>query len=755
MGRGRLARAALGGALATALGGGPAAAAAPAAPDAAAIDRRAEDILAQMTLDEKVGQLNLVSYGDFDWNKAAAGRVGAVINFNNPTDIARLQELARQSRLGIPVLFGLDVLHGFRTTFPVPLAEAASFDPEVARFAAEQAGREAAAVGVQWTYAPMADLSRDPRWGRIVEGSGEDPHLGRVFARARVEGFRAAGLATAAKHFAGYGASVGGRDYDATPIPRAEFRDAFLPPFRGAIEAGSETVMSAFNALDGVPATANPWLLTDVLRGELGFRGFVVSDWASIQELMNHGIAADAPEAARKALLAGVDMDLMSQFYDRHLADEVRAGRLPEAALDRAVRRVLRVKLGMGLFERPPLDPRAPDIQPTPETRAAARRVARETMVLLRNRDGALPLSAGRIAVVGPFAHQKMDQLGPHAARGEEHETVTVWEGIRARAESAGIEVAYAAACDLACERSDGFADALAKARQADVVVAVLGETRENSGEAASRTSLDFPGRQRELFEALAATGKPVVLVLMAGRPLELGSMDERAAAILMAWYPGTEGGPAVADVLFGDADPAGKLPLTWPRSVGQLPLYYNRLPTGRPPAADNRFTLGYVDAPLAPQYPFGWGLAYTRFEIADVALREAELCAADTLEVAATLRNVGARPGREVVQLYLRQPVAGRSRPIRELKAFAKVPLGPGEARRVTLRVPASELGYHLEDGTYVVEPGAFEVFVGPDSNAPLGATFRILDGMRRAPGRTETAAAEVSNTSCPRRPG
>lgn len=690
----------------------------------AEIDRRADDLIARMTLEEKVGQLTLVSQGPgYRPEMVLSGRVGAVINFNNPQDIAAAQAAARRSRLGIPLLFGLDVLHGFRTMFPLPLAETATFDPDLARLAATWAAREAAYVGVQWTYAPMADLSRDPRWGRMIEGFGEDPLLGRSFTSARIAGFHAGGLATSVKHFAGYSAGAGGRDYDETEIPPATLHDLYLPPFKAAVEAGTETVMSAFNALNGIPSTANPALLTGLLRDTWGFDGFVVSDWSAISELVAHGIAADDAEAGRIAIQAGVDMDMMSGVYERTLADEVKAGRVPQAVLDRAVRRVLRTKLRVGLFERSDADPSRTDaVFPTPESRQAARAVARESMVLLRNEAGTLPLAAGRsIAVVGALATSPLDLIGPHGARGHAQDGIDVLGAIKERAAGAGASVAFAPGCDGMCADGSGFDAAIDAAGRADLVVAVLGEPVDMTGEAASRAYLTPPGRQRELLERLVATGKPVVLVLIAGRPLELGPVVDRLAALLLAWYPGTEGGHALAEILFGDVNPSGKLPVSYPRTVGQVPLVYNRLPTGRPTRADNRFTLRYFDERVDPLYPFGFGLSYTRFAFSDLVLPRDGLSQGDTLQVTATVRNAGDRAGRVAVQLYLRDLVASRSRPVRELKAFRKIALEPGERRSLTLEVPVAELGFHGEDGSYRVEPGRFQVWLGEDSAADL----------------------------------
>nr|WP_255616634.1 glycoside hydrolase family 3 N-terminal domain-containing protein [Microvirga puerhi] len=697
------------------------------------IGSRVNVLLSKMTLEEKVGQLNMVSNGaTLRWEDIASGRVGALLNFNNAQDIARAQAAVRQSHLKIPILFGLDVLHGFRTQFPIPLGEAAAFNPTLSRLASEWAAREASYVGVQWTFAPMADLSRDSRWGRIVEGFGEDPYLGSVLTAARVEGFTKGGLATATKHFAGYGAPQGGRDYDTTYIPPAEMYDTYLPPFRAAVEAGSASFMAAFNALNGVPSTANPWLQTDVLRRQWGFDGFVTSDWAGIHELIGHGVAANGAEAARKAILAGVDMDMMGELYVRYLPEEVRAGRISEGVIDEAARRVLRTKMRLGLFDRPDADPGHVDaIFPSTEARQAARKVARETFVLLQNRNNVLPIvpSARSIAVVGPLADAPQDQFGPHGARGHAGDTVSVLQGIRQRAERSKIQVNYAPACDLFCKSTDQLPAALEAAKASDLTVAVFGEPVDLSGEAASRAHLTLNGKQAEVLEALAATGKPIALIIVGGRPLELGKLADRIPSIMMAWYPGTEGGTALADVLFGDVSPSGKLPLSWPRTVGQLPLYYNRLPTGRPTLENNRFTLKYVDEAITPLYPFGWGLSYTKYSYADPIIAKSRLKPGDTLEVSTMVTNTGSRAGQEAVQLYTRDPIASRSRPLRELKAFDKIALEPGETKRVVLRVPVESLGFHQDDGSYWVEAGTIEVFLGGSSLAEKVGEISILE--------------------------
>jgi len=701
------------------------------------IEQQIDSLLEKMTFEEKVGQLNLVSNDvSFDWGRIATGEIGALINFNNAQDIARAESLAKQTRLGIPLLFGLDVVHGFRTQFPVPLGEAAAFSPDLSLQAARVMAEESAYVGVNWTYAPMADLSRDVRWGRMVEGFGEDPHLGAVLTAARVEGIQAGGLVATAKHFAGYGAPVGGRDYAATFIPPTELRDVYLPSFHAAVEAGTGSIMSAFNALNGVPSTASRELLTGILRDEWGFDGFVTSDWAGIQELIAHGIAADEMEATVKAFSAGVDMDMISGFYSRNLAKAVRQGLISQKAVDTAVRRVLRVKLRAGLFTREPTDPKRIDsVFPTEESRSLARRLAGDSYVLLKNANGVLPLSngVGSIAVVGPLADQPCEQLGPHAARGHCEDAISYLKGIESRARAARMQISYAPGCDLFCRDAGEIGEAVAVARASDIIIAVLGEPRDASGEAASKAYLDLPGHQGTLLNALLNTGKPVVLVLMSGRPLDIKQQIDRLPAVLMTWYPGTEGGNALADILFGDRNPSGRLPVSYPRSIGQVPLYYNDLPSGRPHLPDNRFTYGYYDEAVTPLFPFGWGLSYTSFAYSNLRLAKDVLSADETIEVQVSVANRGTRSGEEVVQLYVRDVAASRSRPVRELKAFARVALDPGEQRDVTLRVPVRDIGFHEEDGSYVVEAGAFRLWVGGSSEAEHGGMLTVSDGFRQ----------------------
>ncbi|OLD66036.1 MAG: glycosyl hydrolase, partial [Ignavibacteria bacterium 13_1_40CM_2_61_4] len=551
----------------------------------------------------------------------------------------------------IPLLFGLDVIHGYRTIFPIPLAEAGSFDPDAAQATARAAGLEAAAAGISWTYAPMVDIARDPRWGRIAEGSGEDPYLGSLMAAARVKGFQETIFATA-KHFAGYGAAEAGREYNTTEITERTMREIYLPPFKAAVDAGVASLMSAFNDIAGVPSSGNAWLTDTVLRREWGFNGFVVSDWTSVAELINHGVAAGPSEAGRRALTAGVDMDMQSSIYVDSLPALVRANRVPMAVVDSAVMRVLRAKLRLGLFRDPY---RARTTPPVAETRALARRVARESIVLLKNEKGLLPLNRNTptIAVIGPLADSKLDALGPWHTLGQPEDVVTVLQGIRSHASAA--QVLYARGAGIEDSSTAGFAEAVAAAKRASVAVLVLGEREDMSGEAASRSMLGLPGVQEHLLEAVAATGTPIVLVLMNGHPLILEWAADHVPAIVETWFLGVEAGNATADVLFGDANPSGKLPVTIPHSLGQIPLYYNHRNTGRPHEANNKYTSKYLDVPVTPRYPFGFGLTYTTFAFSNLKLSTARARASDTVTATVTVANTGSREGTEVVQLYVR----------------------------------------------------------------------------------------------------
>jgi beta-glucosidase len=690
-------------------------------------ESRIDSLVAQMTLEEKVGQLNLLSVDgrptDAETDLTRRGLVGGFFNIDGPEASRDIQRVAvERSRLHIPLLLGLDVIHGYRTIFPIPLAEASAWDPALAEATARAAGREARAAGVNWTYAPMVDIARDPRWGRIAEGAGEDPYLGSLLAAARVHGFQENILATA-KHFAAYGAAEGGRDYNTAEVSRRTLREIYLPPFKAAVDAGAGAIMSAFNEIAAVPSSANPWLTDTLLRREWGFDGLVVSDWTSIAELMAHGIAGTSGEAGRLALAAGVDMDMVSRIYLDSLPALVRAGRVPLAQLDSAARHVLRAKFTFGLFQDPYRSIPAP-----PRDRALARRAAQQSIVLLKNEGGLLPLAADTktVAVIGPLAADTVAPLGPWAGRGQPGEVVSVLSAIRERAR-AGTTVRYAPGTRIAGTDTSGIATATALARRADVTVLVLGEADSMSGEAASRVHLDFPGVQPRLLRAVLATGRPVVLVVMSGRPLILSWAAAHVPAMLQAWFLGVESGHAIADVLFGDVNPSGRLPVTFPRSVGQIPIYYDHKPTGRPADPQNHFTSKYLDVPVTPLYPFGYGLSYTTFAFRDLKIANARLGPSDTLTATVTVANTGTRAGTEVVQLYVRDEVASITRPVRQLAAFQRVTLPAGQSQIVTLRVPVHRLGFWGPAMTYIVEPGAFRVFVGPSSTEGLEAGFEV----------------------------
>ncbi len=706
-----------------------------------ATDRHSDSLLAQMTLEEKVGQLNLPTV-DNRPNAAQLelirkGRVGGFLNLIGAAGAREAQRVAvTESRLRIPLLLGYDVIHGYRTTFPIPLAEASTWDPEAVEAAAHVAAREAAAAGVNWTFAPMVDIARDPRWGRIAEGAGEDPYLGSVMAAARVRGFqgrdlreREAVLATV-KHFAAYGGAEGGRDYNTVDVSERTLREIYLPPFRAAVDAGAGSIMTSFNEIAGIPSHANRWLVTTVLRGEWKYSGFVVSDYTAIAELQAHGVAGTRADAGRLALDAGIDMDMVSEIYLDDVPALVRAGKISMATIDAAVRRVLQAKAALGLFEDPyhgATEERERAVLLAPEHRALARRVAGEAIVLLKNDGNLLPLGASRhtLAVIGPLADDRGSALGSWSAQGDPRDAVTVLEGIKGRA-GTGTEVRYTKGCGVTDTTTAGVAEAVALARGSDAAVLVLGETGDMSGEAASRSTLDLPGAQEQLLEAVQATGTPVVLVVMSGRPLTIAWAAERVPAIVQAWALGIETGHAVADVLFGDVNPSGKLPVTVPRTVGQVPIYYNHKNTGRPPA-DVKWTSKYIDLPSSPLFPFGHGLSYTTFDYKDLKLSAATISPAATLQVSVTLTNTGARDGAEVVQLYVRDEVASVTRPVRQLAGFRRVSLKPGEARTVAFTLGPKELGFYDPEMRFRVEPGRFRVYLGGSSAGGVEGAFEV----------------------------
>lgn len=706
---------------------------------------RVEDLISRMTLEEKAGQLSLVT-ADLDvtgpsiradYREAIRqGRTGAVFNAFGATFTRELQRQAvEESRLGIPLLFGYDVIHGHRTIFPIPLAEAASWDLEAIERSARIAAVEASAAGLHWTFAPMVDVARDPRWGRIAEGAGEDVYLGGRVAVARVHGFQGSDLArpdtilACAKHFAAYGAAEAGRDYNTVDVSERVLREVYLPPFKAAVDAGVATVMTAFNEWDGVPASANAFLLRRVLRQEWGFGGFVVSDYTSIAELIPHGVAANPAQAARLALDAGVDMDMQSGFYQL-LPGLVREGKVETAQLDEAVRRVLRIKERLGLFDSPYAysnEEREKASTLTEEHLEAARDMARKSIVLLKN-DGLLPLdkSVRKLALIGPLADDRVDLIGSWSAAGDPSRAVTLREGFR-QALAPESELLYAKGCAIDGEDRSGFEEALAAARQADVVVLAVGEAASMSGEAASRASLGLPGVQLELLRALAATGRPIAVVLMNGRPLTLVEVDETANAVVEAWFGGLQAGPAVADVLLGDWNPSGRLPATFPRQIGQIPLYYSHKQTGRPIDPANKYTSKYLDVSNEPLYPFGFGLGYTQFEYGDPEIDREALGPDDTLEVRVAVKNTGERAGRETVQLYVQDLVGSVTRPVKELKGFQQVTLGPGEEVLVRFTLRGQDLAFYRRDLSFGLEPGDYRVWVGPNSRDVREVRFRL----------------------------
>ena len=705
-----------------------------------------EALLAKMTIEEKLGQLNQPPAIGNDTGAAARaggedeirrGEIGSFLGVQGAELTCRLQKIAvEESRLGIPLMFGYDVIHGYRTIFPVPLGEAASFDPAEVQNAARIAAREAAGYGIHWTYAPMVDVTREPRWGRIVEGAGEDPYLGSVLAAARVRGFQGErlgaddSLLATAKHFVAYGAAEGGRDYNVADISERTLREVYLPPFKAAVDAGAQSVMASFNEIGGVPMHANVELIQDLLRKEWGWDGVLVSDYTGVEELIKHGVAGNRPDAGVLGLKAGVDIDMVSRIYVQDLPAAVRAGKLPQSYVDDSVRRVLRAKYRLGLFEEPY---RYCDVERekartlTAENRAAAREMARKSMVLLDN-NGTLPLSKNvrTLAVIGPLANLQRAMLGNWAGAGRDEDTVTPLAGIRA-AVGPQTKVLYAEGTSIEGGETNGIAEAVRLAQQADAVLLFLGEHPDMSAEARNRTTLDLPGAQQALADAVAKAGKPTAAVLLNGRPLSIGTLRERVPAILEAWFPGVEGGNAIADVVFGDFNPAGKLPVTFPRNVGQVPIYYNHKNTGRPPREEERYTSKYIDVPWTPLYPFGHGLSYTTFAYGKLTLQQPTIAPDGTQEVSVTVTNTGKRAGAEVVQLYVRDDVATVTRPVRALRGFQRVELAPGESKTVKFTLGFEDLAMYDAAMKRVVEPGSFTVFAGGSSDAKLEARFEV----------------------------
>lgn len=707
------------------------------------VEKRIDQLLARMTLAEKLGQLQQLDgegNGTFrpeHLDLIRKGLLGSTLNVRGAKNTNQLQQVAMdESRLKIPVLFGFDVIHGYRTIFPIPLAEASSWDPKLAEQSTSIAAREAYATGLRWTFAPMLDIARDPRWGRITEGAGEDPYLGAAFAAARVRGFQGNDygapnkVLACAKHWVAYGAAEGGRDYNTTDMSENTLREIYFPPFKAAIDAGAGSVMSAFNDLNGVPTSANPFTLTKVLRDEWKFDGFVVSDYTAVKELINHGVAANDADAAQAALTAGVDMEMVSRLYNQQGPSLLREGKLSPATVDEAVRRILRVKFRLGLFEHPYIDESLEkNALLTAENRAAARAAAGRSMVLLKNESEALPLRKDiqSIAVIGPLADDKRTPLGWWSGDGKADDTVTPLTGIKAKLSSTA-QLNYAKGCDLDGDSTAGFAAAVAAARQSDVAIVFVGESYETVGEAASRSSLDLSGRQLDLVKEVYAAGKPTIVVLINGRPLTVNWIFEKAPAVLEAWMGGTESGNAIADVLFGDVNPGGKLAVTWPRTVGQVPIYYNHMNTGRPPEANNRYTSKYLDVSWMPQFPFGYGLSYTQFKLTNLQLKALQIKANETVTVGVDVENVGKRAGDEVVQLYIRDVSASMTRPVKELEGFQRVTLRAGEKRHLEFVLTPEQLGFWNREMRFVVEPGEFKLLVGSSSEDLIESSFTVV---------------------------
>ena len=736
--------------------------------DDPAIEQRITQLLGQMTLEEKIAQT--VHFADSSTGpgsphadyreQTAQGHVGSFENITGAAETNALQKIAvENSRLHIPLLFALDVIHGYRTIFPVPLAMASTWDPSLVEQASRIAAKEATKEGIRWTFSPMVDIARDARWGRIVEGAGEDPYLGSAMAAAYVRGYQGTRLddpqsmLACVKHFVGYGAAEAGRDYNSVDMSERTLQQVYLPPFHAAVDAGAGSIMSAFNSLNGVPSTSNWFTLTHILRQEWGFQGIVISDYGSVSETIAHGIAVDGQTAARKAILSGLDIDLEGNEYSRYLAELVRSGAVPESAVDQAARRMLRIKFALGLFDRPyvPESATAGKPQLDPAHVEFARTVAERSFVLLKNAESGgkptLPLSPEirTVALIGPLADSAADMLGPWRARGDVSDAVTLRAALTSRLQQSGKQVLFAKGTEILTAEENGFAEAVAAAKQADVVLMAVGEdSMWMTAEAASRAHLGLPGNQQQLLEAVTTTGKPVVLIVFSGRPLALPWAANHVPAILQAWFPGVQAGPALVRTLFGDVNPSGKLTVTMPDNVGQEPLYYDALNTGRP--ADGvdltrpptnpgeKYHSRYVDEPNAPLFPFGYGLSYTKFSYSPLEISTPQLSAtalnqktAQPLHVSTTVKNTGARAGDEIVELYIRLRGTSVARPVRQLEGFRRLTLAPGESKRVQFTLGRDELAFWNIDMQNVVEPASATVWIGPSSAEGESADFTI----------------------------
>lgn len=704
------------------------------------IATRVDSVMKLMTLEEKIGQLNqysgreatgpVTSRQTYMLNDIRSGRVGSMLNVHGVKNTKEIQSIALQSRLKIPLLFAVDVIHGYRTVFPIPLAEAASWDLDAIEQASHIAATESAAAGLHWTFAPMVDISRDPRWGRIMEGAGEDVYLGSAIAKARVLGFQGEQLGknkesimACAKHFAAYGAVAAGRDYNTVDMSNPVLWETYLPPFKAAADAGVATFMNSFSTVNGIPATGSRYLQRTILKDKWNYKGFVVSDWGSIKELVPWGYANDLKDAALKAISAGSDMDMESEAYKKHLADLIREKRVNENLLNDAVRRILTKKFEMGLFDDPfrycNEEIERQELN-NPQHKKIARSMAQKSIVLLKNENKFLPLSPSTktIALIGPLVKSKRDLEGAWIPISDTIRVTSLYEGLNSKI-GKETKLIYAKGCDINDSITD-FSEAVDAAKKADIVVMALGESYNMSGESKSRTNIHLPGNQEVLFEAVKATGKPVVVILMGGRPLIFNKIAEKADAIIYAWWLGAEGGNAIADVLFGDYNPSGKLPVTFPRSEGQLPLSYIQYNTGKPSKSPNdiRYKSAYIDGLNTPQYAFGYGLSYTSFSYTNLKLTKTSISGDEKLELSFTLTNTGERKGEEVVQLYIQDLVASVVRPLKELKGFQKIMVNPGESKLIQFMIERNMLSFYNEDLQWIAEPGDFKLMIGAASD-------------------------------------
>lgn len=720
------------------------------------IDQKVNDLLKKMTIEEKIGQLNQytgdnqatgpITINPNKQNEIKQGLIGSMLNVIGTKYTRGYQELAMQSRLKIPLLFGQDVIHGYKMTFPLPLAEAASWDLAAIELGARVAATEAAASGIHWTFAPMVDIGRDPRWGRVMEGAGEDTYLGSKIAYARVKGFQGNKLGdlnsvmACVKHFAAYGAGVGGRDYNSVDMSERMLWETYLPPFKAALDAGAATFMNSFNDINGIPATGNAHLQRDILKGKWNFQGFVVSDWGSIGEMVAHGYSKDLKEAAYSAITAGSDMDMESNAYRKHLADLVKEGRVSIDLIDDAVKRILRKKFELGLFDDPYRysdEKRAEKALNNPEHRKAAREMAEKSIVLLKNENQTLPISknAKTIAFIGPMVKEYKENMGFWSVELPEVDynkwIVSQWDGLQNKV-GKNTKLLYAKGCEIEGTNKDGFAEAVATAKQADVVILSIGERRDMSGEAKSRSDLHLPGVQEDLVKAVMATGKPVVVLINAGRPLVFNWTADNVPAILYTWWLGTEAGNAIANVLFGDYNPSGKLPMTFPREVGQIPIYYNHFSTGRPAKDENvtNYVSAYIDLKNSPKYPFGYGLSYTTFDYSGLKLSSTKIKSNETIKVSFQLKNSGKVAGEEVAQLYLKDKFGSVVRPVLELRDFQKVKLNAGESKTIEFTIDKEKLSFYNDKVEWVAEPGDFEVMIGTSSaDIKLRSDFELVN--------------------------